>query len=444
MITNKPLIVFQSSFATRSGYGMWSLDLAKSLLRYCKAKDYDLRMIPTAWGSCSKRNIEDLLSDPEARELVDKILKENLNRQPDLYFHVSIPNEFQPHGKFNIGVTAGIETTTASPQFIEGLNRMNMNIVMSNFNKEVFNATEYLKKNPNGTSEPLKSIKPIEVLPWGINTAVYKKTDVGIPSIDSEMVKIPETFAFFFSGQWTSGHINGDRKAIGHLIETFLRAFANVENPPCLILKSSGAQISAIDRHDCLTKINDVTNMVRASLPTATLPNVYLFYGELTDAEMNALFNHEKVKVNVSFTHGESWGMSGLMGTMTGKPSILSKWSGHLDYLNPEYADFFEGKLEPLPNEAINDWLIKDSQWFNVDREKAAEKLKSYFTNYSQERLDKAEKLRIENVSKFSFETMNTQFHALLDKYVPTIARENAIVLPKLKKITLPTLVKKN
>ena len=441
--SNKPLVVFQSAFATRSGYGMFSLDVAKSLLRYCKAKDYDLRMIPTAWGACSKRNMEDLLSDPEARELVDRVLKENLTRQPDLYFHVSIPNEFTPHGKFNIGITAGIETTTASPQFIEGLNRMNMNIVMSNFNKQVFNSTEYLKKNPNGTSEPLKSIKPIEVLHWGIDTSIYKKTEEKNANIEDAMVKIPETFAFLFSGQWTHGNINGDRKSIGHLIDTFLRAFADVKNPPCLILKSSGAQISAVDRHECILKINEVTNMVKSSIPNAKLPNVYLFYGELTDIEMNALFNHEKVKVHVSFTHGESWGMSGLMGTMTGKPSILPKWSGHLDYLNPEYADFFEGKLEPIPNEAVNDWLIKDSQWFNVDREKASEKMKSYFTNYSQERLDKAEKLRIENIAKFSSEAMDAQFHALLDKYVPPIARENAIVLPRLKRIELPKLVKK-
>ena len=34
-----------------------------------------------------------------------------LQRQPDIWFQITVPNEFQPVGEFNIGVSAGIETT---------------------------------------------------------------------------------------------------------------------------------------------------------------------------------------------------------------------------------------------------------------------------------------------------------------------------------------------
>ena len=38
------------------------------------------------------------------------------------------------------------------------------------------------------------------------------------------------------------------------------------------------------------------------------LPNVYLLHGDLTDEEMNQLYNHPKVKAHLTFTHGEGFG----------------------------------------------------------------------------------------------------------------------------------------
>jgi len=441
ILNNKPLVVYQSALQTASGYGRYSLEIAKSLLRYCKKKDYQLGIVLTPWGATGQRSIEDLSQDPETRELLSLIIRGNINKQPDVYFHVSIPNEWQPHGKYNIGISALTENSALSPQFIEGINRFNLGIVMSNFNKDVAIKTEYVKKNPNGTQEPLKVNTPIEVLPWGINTSIYKKTSDKVPSIEEELVKIPETFAFFYSGMW-SGNGNSDRKDTGKLIETFLRVFAGVENPPCLILKVNGAQIGVVDRHDCVNKLTDITNMVKHNLPNAKLPNVYLMYGDLSDVEMNALVNSDKVKVCVSFSHGESWGQSGLTGTIAGKPTILPNWSGHLDYMNPEHSDFFEGTLQTVPSEVVNDWFVKESQWFVVDYNKAADKMKSYFFNYNQDMLDKAEKLRLENTVKFSADAMNEIFHSILDKHIPEIPRQSSIVLPKLKKITLPSLKK--
>ena len=78
-----------------------------------------------------------------------------------------------------------------------------------------------------------------------------------------------------------------------------------MDNAPALILKTNGAQISIIDKYDCINKINDVINMVKSQRPNIKLPNVYLIHGELTDIEMNALYNHKKIKAHISFTHGE-------------------------------------------------------------------------------------------------------------------------------------------
>jgi hypothetical protein len=438
---NKPLVVFQSSFLQRSGYSDWSLALGKSLLRYCKKKDYELAMVSTPWGACGPRNMTELIQDPENKELVERVLRTNLNKQPDIYFHVSIPNEFQPHGKYNIGVSALTENTCLSPLFLEGLNRTNLNIVMSQFNKDVAEKTEYVKKNPNGSQEALKLTSKIETLFWGIDTSIYRKTDEKIQSIEEEMSKIPESFAFFYSGMW-SGNMNSDRKDTGKLIETFLKTFANIENPPCLIMKVNGAQIGTPDRAECINKLNEITNMVKNQLGNnVKLPNVYIIYGELSSIEMNALFNSPKIKTFVSFSHGESWSWSCFHASCIGLPVLTGNWGGVCDYLSPQYCDFLEGELKDIDPSIINDWFVKDSKYFYVNYEKAGAKMLSYFNNYSQTIIDNAEKLRIENVEKFSINKMDERFHMLLDKYIPPIAKHSTIVLPKLRKITLPKLL---
>lgn len=436
---SKPICVLQSPIWTRSGYGDWALSVAKSLLRYDK---FDLHIAPTVWGACSKKNLDSEVNDPEGRELLNRVLKGNLPRQPEVFIQMSIPNEFSAPAKFNIGMTAGIETTVPRPEWLEGLNRMHLNIVTSQHAKDVFVNSNYTKKLPNGQLEDLKSSKPMEVLFWGANTNLYHKTGEKVNTVEETLKNVKEEFAFLFVGQWTAGNMKADRKGIGFLIKTFLETFSNMSNPPCLILKTSGAQLCVMDKYECISKINEVTSMVKQERPTAKLPNVYLLHGELEDVEMNALYNHEKVKVHVSFTHGEGFGHPLLLSTLSGKPLLAPQWSGHLDFLNPEYSKYFDGKLTPIPDEAVNEWFVKEAQWFEVDYTAAGEKMKYYFNNYGGRILENAEKLRAENMEKFSLQAMDKSFHAILDQYVPKFAVEQPIILPKLKKLNLPKLNK--
>ena len=121
---SKPLCVIQGPIFNRSGYGDLATDLAKSIVRYGK---YDVKIAATRWGACpSKTTLDELLTE-EDKHLSTLFLQQNLSKQPELFIQISIPNEFQPIGKYNIGITAGIETTLPSGAFIEGLNRMNLN-----------------------------------------------------------------------------------------------------------------------------------------------------------------------------------------------------------------------------------------------------------------------------------------------------------------------------
>ncbi len=425
---------------TRSGYGDLGLAIAKSILRYDK---YDLFIIPTRWGGCSRKNLSDI-TDPVEKELLNRILKQPLTRQPELFIQCTIPNEFQAPAKYNIGITAGIETTVARPDWVEGLNRMNCNIVTSVHARKVFESAVYQKTDEQTKQiipgQELKSIKPMEVLFWGADTSIY---GIGKPSesrVDSELSNIIEDFNFLFVGQWTSGGLFNDRKDIGNLIKTFLKTFSNMGNKPKpgLIIKTSGAAICNMDKHDMINRIKTIKEIVYNELNTTDIPNIYLLYGELTDSEMNALYNHSKVKAHISFTHGEGFGHPLLLSSLSGKPILASNWSGHIDFLDERYCKLLDGDIKPLSGECANEWLIKESSWFTVNYSRAEEPMKNCFHHYKSY-LEKSEQLRLKNVEEFSIQAMDKKLFEFLDKNVPKFATEQKLILPKLKKIIKET-----
>jgi hypothetical protein len=190
-----------------------------------------------------------------------------------------------------------------------------------------------------------------------------------------------------------------------------------------------------MDRHDIVNRLAAVKNMISAELKTTNVPNVYLLHGELSEVEMNALYNHEKVKAHISFTHGEGYGHPLLLSTMSGKPLLVSNWSGHLDFLDKDMCKLLAGEVKTLPGECVNEWLIKESGWFTVDYTKAEEAMKTCFHNYGAY-LKRAEELRVRNAEMFSNAAMDRVFHGYLDKYVPQFATETKLILPKLKRVT--------
>ena len=212
---------------------------------------------------------------------------------------------------------------------------------------------------------------------------------------------------------------------------------------PALIIKTSGAAICNMDKHDMINRLKTVREIVQKEKLTTDLPNVYLLYGELTESEMNALYNHTKIKAHISFTHGEGFGMPLLLSSLSGKPVLASNWSGHLDFLDGKLCKLLDGDLATLPAECVNEWLIKDSSWFNVNYQKASESMKSCFHFY-RPHLEKSEELRKQNEVNFSLQAMDKKLWEFLDNNVPKFATEQKLILPKLKKVIKPMEISEN
>ncbi len=123
----------------RGGYGSHSRDLVRSLIAMDK---FDVKINSLRWGNCPMNALDD--KNPNDKIIADRIITDNkLERQPEVHIHISVPNEFSSMGKYNIGITAGIENTAPKPEWIQGMNRMNMNIVPSKFVKEIFEKVSY-------------------------------------------------------------------------------------------------------------------------------------------------------------------------------------------------------------------------------------------------------------------------------------------------------------
>ena len=425
----KPVCVFIGPVTSRSGYGDDSRSRVSALIKWDK---FDVKIVPTRWGGTPMTALDG--PEPINDEIKKRILNEPLKSQPELQIQVTIPNEFQPQAKFNIGITAGIETTLPKAEWIEGLNRMDFTIVPSNFSREVLEKAGFTKNHPDGRQEPIRSVKPIDVVFEGVDTSVFKKTDESSADIDKTLDAIPEQFNYLFVGHWLQGDIGADRKDIGMLVKVFCEVFRGKKNRPALILKTSGATFSKMDKDEILKKIN----VIRNSVGDADLPNVYLLHGDLTPTEMNRLYNHPKVKVHVSLTHGEGYGRPLLESTLSGKPLLVTDWSGHLDFLPAELSNLLPGEVKPVAPSAVNEWVVKESGWFVANYSIVAQKLEDTFKNYLSY-IPKAEKLRIHNSEKFTQENEAKLFIETLEKRLPKFEQRVVPVLPVFKKVNATT-----
>lgn len=424
----KPFIVLQGPVATRSGYGNHTRDLALSLI---KADKYDVKIISLPWGNTPMNALE---SGNEDHQLIEKhIARVNITQKPDVFVQVSVANEFQPLGKYNIGITAGVETNQVPAEFIQGANRMDLLLVTSEFTKDGFVNTVYDKVNEQTKQKEgeLRLERPIEVLFEGADLNVYKKvksSDLDDIVVD-ELSSISTDFNFLFVGHWLKGAFGQDRKDIGMMIKTFCEAFKNKssKNKPGLILKTSHATFSIMDREETMKKIQQITKPYGDKAP-----KIYLLHGDLTDDQMNSLYNHPKVKAMISFTKGEGFGRPLLEFTLSEKPVIASDHSGHKDFL--KHAHPLVGDETEIHQSAADKFLIKGSKWFTVNYGYAAGVLRDCVDNYKNY-LKAAKRQAYHSKTEFSLTAMNDKFCEYIDTAIESVPKQVKLNLPKLKKV---------
>lgn len=418
----KQTLVLQAPIFSRSGYGDHAKDILRSLYELDR---YDIKLIPTRWGNTPQNQI-DSTSEFDVWCLNNVIT--SLSEKPDIFIQISVANEARPIGNWNCLITAGSETTIIPKEFIDGCNKMDLIIVPSEFTKKVMESVVYQEKNKH-TGDVIrehKILKPIVTLFEGVDIGTYSRKDT-LTILDNN--DIPD-FNFLICGHWLKGELGQDRKDIGMTLKTIATTFQTVpkDKRPGIILKTSLAGFSVVEREILRKRLEDTLQSFGAD----RVP-VYLLYGDLTNIEMGMLYNHPKVKAMVSFTKGEGYGRPLAEFALTGKPIVVSQWSGPIDFLPADNVTFLKGEMTQVHESAVDKFILKEGKWFTVSYSEAANKLLHLFNNYKSY-LEKSKPLTSHIKKNFSLKGMTEELSNILDIYAKKAPEIKEFKLPSLKK----------
>ena len=372
-------IVIKGPVLSRSGYGEQARFALRSLRKH--EDRFDIYVVNTNWGATGWA-----VQNDEERQYIDFLSQKTFHHiqnrgQFDISLQVTIPNEWEKLAPYNVGYTAGIETTKIAPHWIEKSMQMDKIIVTSNHSKQTLIKTEYeaFDKNTNKSVGKVSIKTPTQVVGYPVKLTEEKKVNI----------EFETDFNFLAVSQW------GPRKNTKLTIQWFVEKFKNNPNVG-LVVKGFIRNNSTMDRKQS-------ENTIKSFIDPEAKCKVYLIHGDMSDEEMVGLYSHPKIKSLISISHGEGYGLPLFEAAYTGLPIVTTNWSGHCDFLNmpekirkkgskkktqtvmkPMFGSV-EYTLGPIQQEAVWDGVLQaDSMWSYADKDSYQAVLGDVVDNYSK------------------------------------------------------------
>ena len=166
----KRKILVRGPALSQTGYG----EQTRFALRALRKREdiFDIYIINTDWGKSNW-----IWANTDERQWIDQMISKTTtlpreNPMLDMSLQVTIPNEWEKMSPYDIGYTAGVETTKVSKNWINKSNEMQKIVFVSSFAEQIFNKTVYYEeqskkyiKNNTPTSLSLNlSIMVLETL----------------------------------------------------------------------------------------------------------------------------------------------------------------------------------------------------------------------------------------------------------------------------------------
>ena len=309
---NKPRVLLVGPVCNLSGYSEHARTLLDSLIEM--GETIDLFVQDTQWAASSKslkyfKKYENLINktsqlfntrkDPEGRVNIAGLF--------DCTYQVRPPNEFNQMSDNDIGVTAALETTFAPAEWVSKCNLMNHLLVVSD------HARRNLKNTKDETGAGIST--PITVIPFGHNDSL-KRIDI------YKDLNITTSFNFLSVAQLAP------RKNFETMLRWFIQEFKE-DDSVGLMIKTHMQNNSTLDFHATKNRINALLD----SFSVDRKCKIYFIHGNLTEIEMNSLYNPEYIDCYITATHGEGFGIPVFNAACNNIPIIATNWSGHLDFL---------------------------------------------------------------------------------------------------------------
>lgn len=410
-------ICLAAPFTSYSGYGQYARSIAAMLIcAYGSNQIIKIHFFNLTNELLSIDEFFDISNSKYSNMLEYMITNQQLQNQFfDLFMTVSIPMAFLQKGLVNIGITALAQVDKIHPQLIEHCNRMDEVFVMSEFNTQTLKRSMYRLQD----TRQIKINIPVNILPYAYSET--QKQNMLQSDITEYINNIPQKYLFLSVGEWLPGSVGNDRKDIGALISTFLRAFANNKQIG-LLLKVDQGRSSILSQYVIRQRINEIARGIGIDV---SINNVYFISGNLSQNKMKQIYMHNKVKTYVSFTHGQSFGIPIFQFiSLTGKPVLIPYHSGMTDYVRPQCCEILLHKNIKVPLELMQsfmrEFIIPQSEWYVVDYQYAIFKMSEVISNYksiSQRSIAHKQHL----IQNYNIDKISNKLKTFLDKHLISV-----------------------
>ena len=328
-------VLFRGPVLTQSGYGTHARQVARWLL---SKPDLDVKFQALPWG-----NTPWLVNHDAHNGLIGRIIQQTTDVATgyDLSFQLQLPNEWDPKcARYNVGMTAGVETTLCNSKWRDSCRAMTAIVVPSPFVAKNLEST-----GPVGTN--------IYVIPES-----FPDSCVNVPSPHPDMAfSTPINFLIF--GQLTGNNPFSDRKNTFMMLKWLSEEFAN-DTDVGIVLKTNMGRNTKIDRQATRNLLSSVLREARKGPG----PKVSLIHGDVPEDVVVSLYGHPHITALCAATRGEGFGLPILEAAAVGLPVIATGWSGHTSFMDPVLHDCLKYTLVPVHQSRIDNGIfVPGAMW---------------------------------------------------------------------------------
>lgn len=379
-------VLLRAPLLSASGYGVHARQVARWLFdRADKNGNLDITTELLRWGDTAW-HVDQFAYDG----LIGRCLQASSYPKDfyDVTIQLQLPNEWCPElGKFNIGMTAGVEADRCNPEWIGAINKMNLVLVPSQFTKEVLinsgNITTPVVVVPESFFDEIKRVDEIEPLDFQTQTK----------------------FNFLVFGQVTGGDASSDRKNLPFTLKWLFEAFQ--DNPDVgIILKTNMSRFTEVDKRMCRQSMTQLCQQINKQ----ENPKFYLLHGDMSEEQVVGLYKHPTVKALVTLTHGEGFGLPILEAAACGVPVIASGWSAHTEFLNMGKYIKVNTSLGTIPQTRVDNSIwMPGARWGMADEEDFKKRVQRFYEESATPR-QWARDLKTKLQKSYSFEAISQAY----------------------------------
>jgi glycosyltransferase involved in cell wall biosynthesis len=387
-------VIIRGPLLSTTGYGVHS----RQVFSWALSKGWNVRVIIVPWGICTY-HINPGAEDGLIAEIMERSHPFPQHMIPDLSLQIQLPDEWDPKlAKNNIGITAGVEGTICSPEWIKNCQAMQHVIVPSNFTRDTFVRC--------GLAEDKISAVP-ESYSCG-----FKEVPGGLEMREA-LSSLPTSFNFLMFGQLTGQNPETDRKNTFWGLKWFAEQFK--DDPDVgLIVKTNMGRMTTVDR----SRTTDLFNALLREIRPGPYPRFYLAHGLMDKNEITELYMSDHVKALLAPTRGEGWGLPILDAAVCGLPVIATNYSGHMDFLKKVKFLPVEYESAPVPPSKIDGRIwVEGAEWVDIKEESFKRRISKFRKSPDLPKkwaIDGAEKLREE----YSLDSIIKQYNILWENLI--------------------------